>query len=537
MAPAIFARTPKPAFTVSVAHFIARRILFDKERSDRLSRPIVGIAVIGIVVGMAVMILTLGVTQGFQREVRAKVTGAGGHIQIGALLQTDPKETPRVPVLQSFYPALDTVPGVRHIQIHATKPGIIETDMDIEGVVVKGVGNDYDWDFLRSHLEAGELPAIGDTTRPIDMLISSWMGRRLHIGADDTITVYLVKNRDEVRPRRFRVCGLYGTGLEQLDHQVVFTDIAHLQRFSQWGLKAELFISDTLIGRARLIRAEGLAFGGDRNHRYEWPGTALQGKGPHLIDPADLSLANDRLTLVVHDESGTIPDTAWATVRTDGLLRVTDSWGTAYPRFDGFTMERGGSGGSHTRYCGGFEVILDDFDDLVRVDDIIHRDHLPMDLQTVTVRDRFPEIFAWLELLDKNVVVILLLMIVVAIINMTSALLIIILERTRMIGVLKALGAGNGAIRRIFLIDAAYILGVGIALGDVLGITLAWVQRHFQLVKLPVETYYVDVVAIDLHWWPLVLLNIGTLVVCVAALVLPSMLVTRIAPAKAIRFA
>jgi lipoprotein-releasing system permease protein len=525
------------SITVSATHFIARRILFDKERSDRLSRPIVGIAVIGIVVGMAVMILTLGVTRGFQREVRAKVTGAGGHIQIGALMQTDPKETPRVPIRQDFYPALDTVPGVKHIQIHATKPGIIETDIAIEGVVVKGVGRDHDWSFLRRHLKDGELPAIGDTTRPIDMLISNWMGHRLHIGTGDTITVYLVKNRDEVRPRRFRVSGSYETGLEQLDHQVVFTDIAHLQRFSQWGLKAELLISDTLIGRARHIRAEGLAFGGDRNHRYEWPGTALQGKGPHLIDPADLSHANDRLTLVVHDEGGTIPDTAWARVKPDGLRRGTDSWGTGYPQFDGYTVEHGGSGGSHTRYCGGFEVILDDFDDLLRVDDIIYRDHLPMDLRTVTVRDRFPEIFAWLELLDKNVVVILLLMIVVAIINMTSALLIIILERTRMIGVLKALGASNGAIRRIFLIDAAYILGAGIVLGDLLGLSLAWIQRHFQVVKLPVETYYVDVVAIDLHWWPLLLLNLGTLVVCVAALVLPSMLVTRIAPAKAIRFA
>ncbi len=537
MAPAIFARSGKVPISVNVAHFIARRILFDKERSDRLSRPIVGIAVIGIVVGMAVMILTLGVTQGFQREVRAKVTGAGGHLQIGALMQTDPKETPRVPIHQAFYPALDTVPGVKHIQIHATKPGIIETDMDIEGVVVKGVGGEYDWDFLRKHLKAGELPAIGDTTRPIDMLISNWMGRRLQIGAGDTITVYLVKGRDEVRPRRFRVSGLYETGLEQLDHQVVFTDIEHLQRFSQWGLKAELLISDTLIGRARYIRAEGLAFGGDRTYRYEWPGIALQGKGPHLIDPAHAGHLVDRITLVVHDGGGTIPDTAWVRVKPHDLDVVTDSWGTGYPTFTSYDLERGGSGGSHTHYCGGFEVILDDFDDLLRVDDIIYRDHLPMDLQTVTVRDRYPEIFAWLELLDKNVVVILLLMIVVAIINMTSALLIIILERTRMIGVLKALGASNGAIRRIFLIDAAYILGVGIALGDVLGITLAWMQRHFQLVKLPVETYYVDVVAIDLQWWPLMLLNLGTLIVCVAALVLPSMLVTRIAPAKAIRFA
>ncbi len=514
-AAAIFAPRPMGRHPVNFAHFIARRILFDKDRRDRLSRPIVGIAVGGIVVGMAVMILTLGITQGFQREVRAKVTGAGGHLQIGALVQTDPKETPRVVMDQPFYPWLDTVPGITHIQVHATKPGIIETDRDIEGVIVKGVGQDHDWSFLQQHLKEGELPAIGDTTRPIDMLLSKWMAARLAIGVDDTITVYLVKDRDEVRPRKFRVTGLYETGLEQLDHQLVYTDIAHIQRFAQWGLKAELFVGDSAV---RWKKVEAMAFGGDRRYHYEWPGTDLHGKGPHAIEV----VRDTTLTVIVSDGENTIPDTAW--------VRLV-------PNHSEVEVMRGGSGGSHTRYCGGFEVTIDRFDDLTAMDDVVYRDHLPMNLRSVSVRERFPEIFAWLELLDKNVVVVLLLMVIVAIINMTSALLIIILERTSMIGVLKALGSSDGGIRRIFLIDAAYMLGVGIVLGDLFGIALAVIQKKFGIIRLPVETYYVDVVAIDLQWWPIVLLNVGTLVVCVAALILPSMLVTRIAPAKAIRFA
>jgi lipoprotein-releasing system permease protein len=514
-AAAIFAPRPMGRHPVNFAHFIARRILFDKDRRDRLSRPIVGIAVGGIVVGMAVMILTLGITQGFQREVRAKVTGAGGHLQIGALVQTDPKETPRVVMDQPFYPWLDTVPGITHIQVHATKPGIIETDRDIEGVIVKGVGQDHDWSFLQQHLKEGELPAIGDTTRPIDMLLSKWMAARLAIGVDDTITVYLVKDRDEVRPRKFRVTGLYETGLEQLDHQLVYTDIAHIQRFAQWGLKAELFVGDSAV---RWKKVEAMAFGGDRRYHYEWPGTDLHGKGPHAIEV----VRDTTLTVIVSDGENTIPDTAW--------VRLV-------PNHSEVEVMRGGSGGSHTRYCGGFEVTIDRFDDLTAMDDVVYRDHLPMNLRSVSVRERFPEIFAWLELLDKNVVVVLLLMVIVAIINMTSALLIIILERTSMIGVLKALGSSDGGIRRIFLIDAAYMLGVGIVLGDLFGIALAVIQKKSGIIRLPVETYYVDVVAIDLQWWPILLLNVGTLVVCVAALILPSMLVTRIAPAKAIRFA
>lgn len=512
---------------MSVSHFIARRILRsdDKDRADRSSRPIVGIAVLGIVIGMAVMIVTVGITTGFQREVRTKVTGAGGHLQITSLAQTDPKETPRIAIDQPFYPSLDTVPGIAHIQVYATRPGIIETGEEIEGVVLKGVGKDHDWRFLAQHLVAGDIPAIGDTARPIDLLLSRYLGERLRIGVDDTITVHLVKGKDDIRPRKYRVSGLYETGLEQLDHQLVYVDIQHLQRFAQWGLKAELMVYDTVSSEG--IGVEALAYGGDRIYTYDWPGTDLQGKGPHWIH----ATGDTTITLVLSDADNTIPDTAWVHIK-HGETWADRAWATR----DLVTIERGGSGGSHTKYCGGFEVQLDRFDDLMAMDDLVYGEYLDVGLRSLSVRDRFPEIFAWLELLDTNVIVIIVLMIIVAIINMTSALLIIILERTPMIGVLKSLGATNGAIRRIFLIDAAYILGAGIILGDLLGIGLCLLQRHFGIVRLPIQSYYVDAVPVALDPAPILVLNIGTLVVCVLALVLPSLLVTRIAPAKAIRF-
>jgi len=528
------------------AHFIARRIVRGEgSDSSRFSRPIVVIAVLGIVVGMAVMIITVGITTGFQREVRAKVTGAGAHLQITAIRQTDPKETPRVPIEQSFYPSLDTVPGVAHIQIYATKPGIIETPDDIEGVIVKGVGTDHDWTFIHDHLVTGSLPAIGDTAHPIDLLLSRYLGKRLRIGVDDTITVYLVKDRDDIRPRKFRVCGLYETGLEQLDHQLVYVDIEHLQRFSQWGLKAEISVG--AVQERRYVVLEGRAFGGDRIYTYEWPGTDLEGPGPHRVQlwdwhNPDLPLTamgrspeDTTFTLIVRDGQRTIPDTARVHIIPDSLSFVTHSLGSDLV-VQHARVERSGSGGSHTKYCGGFEVTLDRFEDLMAMDDLVYSRYLGPELRSLSARDRFPEIFAWLELLDKNVVVVIVLMIIVAIINMTSALLIIILERTTLIGVLKALGSTNGAIRRIFLINAAYILGAGIILGDLLGIILCLVQQHFGIITLPVEIYYVDVVQVDLQAMPILLLNLGTLVVCVAALILPSLLVTRIAPAKAIRF-
>lgn len=519
---------------MAFAHFIARRILRDKDRqaqnaSDRLSRPIVAIAVLGIVIGMAVMILTVGISTGFQREVRAKVSGAGAHIEIVPLAQTDPKESSRVRIQQPFYPWLDTVPGVAHIQVFAVKPGIVETPDEIQGVVVKGVGRDHDWSFLRQHLVAGDVLDIGDG-RPAgeagvqaETLISQWLARRLRQQVGDTVTIYLVKGREDIRPRKYRIRGIYETGLEKIDHQLVFVDIAHLQRFAQWGLQAEIGVSDSA-GTGGL-RIEGMAFGGDRTYTFEWPGTALRGRGPHTIRVN----GDTTLMLVAHDNSGTLPDTARLHIHLDaradqpfqpaGLMRYT----------------RTGSGGSYKDYCGGFEVALKDHRDLNAIDDRIYGD-LGEGLRTITVQARFPEIFAWLELLDTNVVVVIVLMVIVAIINMTSALLIIILERTNMIGVLKALGGSNGMIRRIFLIDAAYILGFGIVLGDVLGIGLALLQRSTGLVRLPIESYYVDQVPVALDPGTIIALNLGVLVVCVAALVLPSLLVTRIAPAKAIRF-
>lgn len=509
------------------AHFIARRILrsADQGRSDRLSRPIVNIAVAGIVVGMAVMIITVGITRGFQREVRAKVTGAGGHLQITSLRQSDPRETPRVALGQDFYPWLDTVPGVAHIQVHASRSGIIETGEEIQGVVVKGIGADHDGSFLGKHLVEGSLPAVNDSTRAIDLLLSRYLGQRLRIGLDDTITVYLIKGREDIRPRRFRVCGVYETGLEQLDHQLVYVDIGHLQRFAQWGLKAELMVYDTVSPKG--LRIEGLAFGGDRVHRYSWPGTGEYGKGPHWFQVD----RDTTITLVVSDANETIPDSAW--VHVTALPGATpDPW----LRRDQVELSFGGSGGSHTKYVGGFEVQLENYADLMAMDDLVYEQYLGYDLRSQSVRERFPEIFAWLELLDTNVVVVILLMVIVAIINMTSALLIIILERTPMIGMLKALGATNGSIRRIFLIDAAYIIGIGVVLGDVLGIALCLVQQHFGIVTLPVESYYVDAVPVDLDLWPIVLLNVGTTVVCLVALLLPSALVTRISPVRAIRF-
>jgi len=184
---------------------------------------------------------------------------------------------------------------------------------------------------------------------------------------------------------------------------------------------------------------------------------------------------------------------------------------------------------------GGYEIRLDDFDKLEEVQAQIY-DALPIDLRAMNIVEHYPEVFQWLDLLDVNTEVILFLMILVAVINMISALLIIILERTEMIGILKALGFANSGIRKVFLYNSAYLIGYGLILGNVLGLGLCYLQHKTKLIKLDPASYYVDFVPISISLSDVLLLNLGTLVVCLLVLLIPSGLVSRISPVKAISF-
>ena len=184
---------------------------------------------------------------------------------------------------------------------------------------------------------------------------------------------------------------------------------------------------------------------------------------------------------------------------------------------------------------GGYEIKITDFDRLKEAGDFTD-DNLPAKLKSYAVTDTYPTIFAWLGLLDGNTKVVLSLMIIVAVINMISALLIMILERTSMIGILKAMGASNWNIQRIFLYNALYLIGMGMLFGNLFGIGIGFLQQYTHLFKLDQESYYMKFVPIQFNWLDLVFLNAGTLLICLLVMIGPSLLVTRISPVKAIRF-
>lgn len=511
-------------------------MLRSKTTGKRISRPIIRISIIGISLGLIVMILAVSIITGFQSQIRDKVIGFGSHIQINSFASNISYESVPVLINQEFYPHLDTVDGVRHIQVFATKPGIIQTDDEIQGIVAKGVGEDFDWGFFADKMKKGKVLSFHPSERNDTVMISTYMSKKLLLDMGDTLTTYFLHQELKPRVRRFIIGGIYETGLEDFDRTLMIVDIRHIQRLQDWGVRTVLFAglidsSDVILPG---IGVEARATGMYGNFEYEWVGhPEWEGPGPHPIMPtSDTSFQLIVTDLYIRDVvEKTLPDTAWLEIKFNAPIPADGIFGE-----DDFDTYLETSGGSGKYYAGGFEVMLNEYDDLLKMDDIIYHKMIGNQFDTTTILDQFPEIFGWLEMIDVNVELIIWLMIIVAVINMTSALLVLILEKTTMIGVLKAMGHSNWSIRKVFLYNAAYLIGKGLLWGNVIGITLCWIQYQFGVISLPQDSYYISTVPISFNLWHILLLNAGTIVVCMWALLAPTYLITRITPVKAIRF-
>ena len=409
--------------------FVARRIYRSREGGKEVSRPAVLIARWGIAIGLAVMIVSVAVVIGFKHEVRNRVVGIGSNISITNFDAQKSYETMPIAAGDSLMQVLHATPGVGHAQRYSTKPGMIMTDENFLGMVLKGVSQEYDWSFLKQHMQEGEIPAFSDSASTNRTLISRTIANKLHLKLGDKLYTYFVSG-EKVRARRLEVAGIYQTNFTAYDNLFLLTDLHTVNRLNAWQ-------QDQVSG----IEVE-------------------------VVDYDRLEDVKDTLR-----------------VRLD---LVKDKYGGTY--------------------------------------------------YTQSVEELNPQIFAWLSLLDMNVWVILVLMTGVAGFTMISGLLIIILERTNMIGILKALGADNLAIRKVFLSFSVFLIGRGMFWGNVIGLGFVAIQSAFHPFKLDPATYYVDRVPVEFNLWWWVLLNVCTLLVSVLMLVGPSYLIAHIHPAKSIRF-
>jgi len=414
-----------------------------------------------------------------------------------------------------LYKRLQSVPGVRHVQVYATKPGIMESEESIQGVIVKGVGQDYDWTFLKGALIEGECFTPGDSVQGI--VLSKYIASRMKLRVGEKAKLLFFDRNDDVRQRNFVVRGIYDTGLEDFDKQFVFVDLAAVQRLYGWGMRVSVAVDTT--EQSGVYSVYALASGGEGEHEFVWSDSTWQGPGPHLLQSAKDTLVQ----LEVRDEADTEPCRAHIFLEqsaADSSSLITRVKTTA----------------SDSIYVGGYEVLIHDFEQLWDAQDLIQSAVTAQFLQVQKITERNADIFTWLEMLDINVIVIIALMIFVSVVNMTSALLIIILERQQMIGTLKSMGIADSAVMRIFIRNAAWIIGKGMLWGNLAGIGLAYIQHRWSIVKLDAENYYLDRVPIKFDLTLMLAMDAGTLVICILAMIVPAMYVLRISPIKAIRF-
>jgi len=408
--------------------FIAKRIFSDKSVKKGISQPIVTIAVIGIALGLAVMILSVAIVTGFKLEISNKIIGFGSHVQIVNYDTNISFETSPINKQQSFFKDINELSGVKGIQEFAIKASIIKTKTDIQAIVLKGVGEHFDWSFFNDNIVSGKSFIVNDSTKTNDILISNYAANLLNLKVGDKIIAYFIQQ--PARMRSFVISGIYETSLSEFDERFALVDIRHIQRLNNWS-------SDEISG---------------------------------------------------------------------------------------------------------FEVIIDDFSNLDNMTqdlrDIVgfHFNPDGTKLRVLSIKEKYPQMFDWLDLIDMNVWVILILLIAVAGFNMVSGLLILILERTNMIGILKAIGTKNWSIRKIFLYQSGLLISKGLLWGNFIGISICLIQSKFHVFKLDPESYYIDAVPINLQAWHVLALNSGTLIITVLMLIVPSYIISRLSPEKTLRF-
>lgn len=414
---------------MNVPYFLARRIYADNDNQKKVSRPAVRIAIIGVAVGLAVMIVSVCVVLGFKHAIRDKVVGFGSHIQVAEFSMLQQGTDSPIEVDDSVMNVLQHIEGVKHVQRFAMKQGILKTDSDFLGVAFKGVGPEFDATFIQQHLLEGAVPKFSDKSSGNKILVSKVMADKLKLTCGSRIFAYFIDDSG-VRTRRFTIAGIYQTNLTQYDNVMCYVDLYTAVKLNGWQ--------------------EDMASGAE-----------LQ------VDQFDkLDEVENRVVKLVN--------------------RTTDKYGNTY--------------------------------------------------SSKTIKELSPQIFSWLDLLDLNVWIILIIMMAVAAVTMISGLLIIILERTQMIGLMKALGARNTMVRHTFMWFAAFIIGRGLLWGNMIALALVALQYFTGIVKLDPATYYVSSVPVEVNVLFVVLLNIGTLLISLLVLIGPSFLISHIHPAKTMTY-
>jgi lipoprotein-releasing system permease protein len=414
----------------------------------RLSKPVINIAVWGIAIGVLIMLMAVSITTGYQKEIKRKLTGFSGEIQISDDGIDASYESAPIPLDTTFTEKLRTNPKIDHFQYFANKAGIIKTQENMHGIILKGVDSAYDWKFFQEHLIEGRPIQFNDSSISQEALISEKIANILNLKIGDKFRVFFVIKRKYGQQETFMqkkysfdVVGIYNTGLsEEFDKKFVFIDIQRIRKLNQW--------EENEVGGYEIFT---------KNSAFE-------------------------------------------------------------EFYNSITQQ------PYERYYNKENYIKSEY-----------YQHLSF-LDVKSLYSRYQQILNWLDYINMHIVTILVIILVVAIVNMSSALLILILERTNMIGILKSLGARNFSIRKIFVLQASFLIGKGIIIGNVLALVVSLLQNYYGFIRLDPDTYYIAELPININFFQWLGINLLTIVCCSLMLLLPSLVITKISPIKAIRF-
>ncbi len=418
---------------MQIAQFIAERLVFRPQKS--FTRILIGIAITSVALSTSVMLGSMGVISGFKKTITEKIFGFWGHIHITDLHITRSYEAKPIEYDEQLVNAIQELtsadvreegnqaPIINHVQSFVFVPGIIQTKAEIEGLVLKGIGDDFDFSILQSYMRSGDFPDTSSEEIGREILISQQTANRVGVDVGDKVILRFFRDDDQIK-RAFKVCGIFRTGLEEYDVKFALVDIRNVQNILGWS--------------------------------------------PNQI--------------------------------------------------------------------AGYEIFTKETDDLPAIANHLYDNVIGNRLYCETIQEKFPTIFNWLDLQKINEKVIVGLMLLVCIINMATIVLIVILERSRMVGILKALGTQNKAIRGIFLRYSLWITGFGLLIGNILGLGFCFVQKYFPFITLDEKNYYVSEAPIYIQWWQVIGVNILTILLIFVCMLLPSLVASRITPIKVLKF-
>ena len=404
--------------------FVAKRLHTESNLQHSISKPILKMAVAAVSLSITVMILAIATGKGLQEKISAKVTGFTSDIQVTVLdlnqsLELSPI-SPDSMVIMSLY----EIEGVEHVQTQITKNALIKTNTEFEGIVVKGVDNNFDWSFIKTHLTQGQLPKYNSYEKSNEILISKKLSQTLGLKIKDQALFYFQgKQNNQPLIRKFTIKGIYETGIEIFDDLYIFADLKHLQKINRWS------------------------------------------------------------------------ENQFSSIE----IKVNKDYN------------------------------IDSIQSLVEI-------VTPFDTKVSSSKSLYPQIFDWIKLFDLNIAIILIIMVVVASINMISSLLIIILERTKMIGLLKAMGATSISIKKIFLYHAFYLLQKGLIIGNGIGLFLIALQHFLTPIELDPAHYYVKKLPVVLSIENWLSINLMSFFICMVLLIIPALIIQKVEPVKAIRY-